>query len=84
MCFDFIVFSGQYVAAMIILLTLSTIGTVFVLTIHHEGELRGEVSPCLRRFVLEFLAKVVWRYQMVKRVLAGVSSEEHEVIKHAN
>ena len=73
---------GQYVAAMIVVLALSTMCTVIVLTIHHLGALSGDVSPRLRRVVFEWLAKVIFRRHTVEMVLADLHAEDPGVIGH--
>ena len=62
----------------IVLLVLSTAGTVSVLYMHFHGALRVHLSPIVKTVILEWLAVVVFMRGKVKFML-GACKERHQV-----
>ena len=71
-------FSGKYFLSAIVLLILSTAGTVSVLYMHFHGALRIHLSPIANKVILEWLAAAVFMRGNVKTLL-GASKDRHKV-----
>ncbi len=58
MC-DEILFSENFIGATIILLTLSTMIAIFIINFHFKGQGVKRPSPWMRKFFLQWLARIV-------------------------
>ena len=67
--FHFILFPGEYFAAVIILLALSTAMTVVILNFKHRGVFGDKVPSWVRLLILNVLASVLCLREVVDRNL---------------
>ena len=68
-------FPGQYIAAVIVLLSLSTTCTVLVLRCHHRGVLiRGKMPRYVRTVVFSGLATILCMRTKVDRILEDLQA----------
>ena len=64
-----LIFSGEYFAAVIILLALSTAMTVVILNFKHRGVFGGRVPGWVRVMILHVLASMLCLREVVDRNL---------------
>ena len=57
MYLPYLLFTGQYFEATIVLLALSTALTVVIINIHHRGKFNNQVPFWIRKLVLDWLAR---------------------------
>ncbi|XP_013388519.1 neuronal acetylcholine receptor subunit alpha-9 isoform X2 [Lingula anatina] len=70
---------GEYFGAAIALLSVSTALTVIVLNLHFRGSHNNEVPYWMRKVVLEYMAKLLFMTETVKRNVSSPKKEETRV-----
>ncbi|KAG7257131.1 hypothetical protein CRUP_010274, partial [Coryphaenoides rupestris] len=62
---------GKYYIATMTMITASTALTIFIMNIHHCGPEARPIPEWARRFILDYLARVCFVYEMGDNCLAG-------------
>ncbi|XP_028277053.1 neuronal acetylcholine receptor subunit alpha-9-II isoform X2 [Parambassis ranga] len=67
---------GKYYIATMAMVTASTALTIFIMNIHHCGAEARPVPQWAERFILNYLARICFVYEVSENCLAGASSRK--------
>ena len=77
-------FSGQYFAATIVLLSMSTALTVVILNIFHRGEYGKEVPGWIKTLVLDYLGRVLLLNRTIKTNMSHRENKNNNEPAHVS
>lgn len=69
--------TGKYYIATMTMVTASTALTIFIMNIHHCGPEARPVPLWVERFILNYLARICFVYEVGENCLIGASPEAH-------
>ncbi|XP_056911239.1 neuronal acetylcholine receptor subunit alpha-9-like isoform X2 [Takifugu flavidus] len=67
---------GKYYIATMTMVTASTALTIFIMNIHHCGSEAHPVPPWAERFILNYLARICFVYEVGENCMDGTSSRQ--------